>query len=70
MWGWRRIGEIGWTDRVRSEEKLRRGKEEKNILQTIKSKKDNWIGQILRRNCLLKYVTEGKLEGRIKMTGR
>jgi hypothetical protein len=30
----------------------------------------NWLGHILRRNCLLKHVIEGKLEGRIKMTGR
>jgi hypothetical protein len=25
----------------------------------------NWIGHILRRNCVLKHVIEGKLEGRI-----
>jgi hypothetical protein len=30
----------------------------------------NWIGHILRRNCLLKHVIEGKLKGRIEMTGR
>jgi hypothetical protein len=28
------------------------------------------IGHILRRNCLLKHVIEGKLEGRVDMTGR
>jgi hypothetical protein len=32
--------------------------------------KANWIGHILRRNCLLKHVIEGKAEGRIEMTGR
>jgi hypothetical protein len=26
--------------------------------------KDKWIGHILRRNCLLKHVIEGKIEGR------
>jgi hypothetical protein len=36
----------------------------------IKRRKANWIGCILRRNCLLKHVIEGKLEGRIEMTGR
>jgi hypothetical protein len=46
------------------------GKEERNILHTIKRRKANWIGHILRRNCLLKHVIEGKLEGRIEMTGR
>jgi hypothetical protein len=49
---------------------LHRVKEERNILQTIKRRKANWIGHILRRNCLLSHVIEGKLEGRIEMTGR
>jgi hypothetical protein len=43
-------------------------KEERNILHTIKRRKANWIGHSLRRNCLLKHVIEGKLEGRIEMT--
>jgi len=32
------------------------------ILQTVKGCKANWIGYILRRNCLLKLLTEGKIE--------
>jgi hypothetical protein len=36
----------------------------------MKRQKANWIGHILCRNCLLKHVIEGKLEGRIEMTGR
>jgi hypothetical protein len=43
--------------------------EERNILHAIKRRKANWIGHNLRRNCLLKHVIEGKLEGRIQMTG-
>jgi replicative superfamily II helicase len=69
MWCWRKM-EISWTDRVRNKEVLRRVKEERNILHTIKRRKANWIGHILRRNCLLKHVIEGKLEGRIEMMGR
>jgi hypothetical protein len=61
---------ISWTDRVRNEEVLHRVKEERNIVHTIKRRKANWMGHILRRNCLLKYVIEGKLEGRIEMTER
>jgi hypothetical protein len=61
---------IRWTDRVRNEEVLHRVKEERNIVHTIKRRQANWIGHILRRNCLLKHVIEGKLEGRIEMTGR
>jgi hypothetical protein len=61
---------ISWTDRIRNEEVLHRVKEERNILQTVKRRKANWISHILRRNCLLKLVIEGKLEGRIEVTGR
>jgi hypothetical protein len=45
-------------------EVLHRVKEERNILHTIKIRKANWIGDILRRNCPLKHVTEGKKKGR------
>jgi hypothetical protein len=47
---------------------LQRAKE-RNILQAIKRRKDNWMGFILHRNCLLKHV-EGRIEGRIEMMGR
>jgi hypothetical protein len=43
---------------------------EGNILHTVKKRKANLIGDILRRNCLLKYVIEGKIEGRLEVTGR
>jgi hypothetical protein len=55
---------------VRNEEVLHRVKEERNIIHTIKRRKANWIGHILRRNCLLKHITEGKIEGRVEVTGR
>jgi len=35
-----------------------------SILSTIKPRKVIWISHILRRNCHLKYVLEGKMEGR------
>jgi hypothetical protein len=64
---WRKIS---WTDRVKNEDILHRVKEERNSLHTIKRRKDDWIGHILRRNCLLKHVIEGKIDGRINVTGR
>jgi hypothetical protein len=45
-------------------------KEERSILHTIERRKTNWIGYILRKNCLLKHVIGGKIEGRIEVTGR
>jgi len=32
--------------------------------------KANWMGHILRRNCLLQRVTEGKIQGGIEVAGR
>jgi hypothetical protein len=55
---------------VRNEEVLHRVKEERNIVHTIKRRKANWIGHILRRNCFLEHVIEGQLEGRLEMMGR
>jgi hypothetical protein len=69
-WCWRRMEKIGWTDRVRNEEVLHRVKEERNVLRIRKRRKANWIGHILRRNCLLKHVIEGKLEARTEMMRR
>jgi hypothetical protein len=66
---WRRMEKISWTDHVRNEEVLHRVKEERNILHTIKRRKANWIGHILRRNCLLKHVTKGKTEGGTEVNG-
>jgi len=44
--------------------------EQRNILHEISKQKANWIGHILRRNCLLQRVTEGKIKGGIEVTGR
>jgi hypothetical protein len=61
----------GHLDRsVKNEEVVHGGEEKMNILLTIKRRKAKWIGHILRRNCLLKHVIEGKIEGRIEVTGR
>jgi hypothetical protein len=63
MWCWRRMKKISWTGRVNNQAVLHRVKEEKNILHTIKRKKANWIGHILRRNCLLSHIIERKIIG-------
>ena len=66
MWCWRRMEKISWTDHVRNEVLLR-VKEQRNILR---KRKANWIGHILRRNCFLQWVSEGKMQGGIEVTGR
>ena len=61
---------ISWINYVRNEEVLLRVKEQRNILHEIMKRKANWIGHILRRNCLLQRVIEGKIKGGIEVTGR
>ena len=70
MWCWRRMEKISWTDHVRNEEVLLRVNEQRNILHEIRIRKDCWIGHILRRNCLLKQVIEGKIKGEMEVTRR
>ena len=55
---------IIWTDRVKNKEVLHGVKEERKTRHAIKKRKANWIGHMLRRNCPLKHVIEGKTEGR------
>jgi hypothetical protein len=61
---------ISWTDHVRNEEVLLRVKKQRNILHEIRKRQANWIGHILRRNCLLQRVIEGKIKGGIEVTVR
>jgi hypothetical protein len=70
MWCWRRMEKISWTDHMRNEEVLLTVKKERNILHTVNMRKANLIGHILRRNCLIKSVIAGIIEGKIKVMGR
>jgi hypothetical protein len=64
--GWERIS---WTKHVRNEEVLLRVKEQRNILHEISKRKVNWVGYILRRNCLLQQVIEEKIKGGTEVAG-
>ena len=40
------------------------------IQDIIRKRKANWIGHILRRNCLLQQLIEGKIKGQIEVKRR
>ena len=61
------MDKISRTDRVRNEEVLHRVKGESNIIHTLKGRKANWTGHMLRRDCLLEHVIEGKVERKVKV---
>jgi hypothetical protein len=47
---------------MKNEEVLHRVKDDSSIQNTLQRRTANWIGHILRRNCLLKHGIEGKLK--------
>jgi hypothetical protein len=61
----RKDGEDQLNESCMNEKVLLQANEQRNILHAIRKVKANWIGNILRINCLLKHVIEGKTEGRI-----
>jgi hypothetical protein len=49
---------------------LFRVNEQRNILGEIRKQNANWIGHMLRINCLLKQVIEGNIKGGMEVTRR
>jgi hypothetical protein len=64
------LEKISWTGYVRNKEVLLGVSEQRNILHEIRKRKADWIGHILRRNCLLKQVIERKINGQTEVTRR
>ena len=62
MWYWRRKENISRPERVKKAV-VDKVKEESNILKTVKRRQVNWVGDIFHRNCLIKHVIDGKIEG-------
>ena len=60
---------IKWSEKVTNEQVLDRTGEKKTLLNNILHRKSNWIGHILRRNCLLHDAIE-RLIMEVKEVGR
>jgi len=46
------------------------GNDYRNILQKIKKRKVNWLGHILRTNCIPKHFIKGKNRRKVSYEGR
>lgn len=67
MWLYRRILRVPWTAHVPNIEILRRMKKEKEVLPTVKARKIQYLGQIMRntsRYHLLQTILQGKIPGK------
>ena len=60
MWCWRRMEKIKWSEKVTNEQVLYRIGGKRTLLNNILRRKANWIGHILRINCLLHDGIEGQ----------
>ena len=58
IWHWRRMEKIKWSEKVINKLVLDRIGEKRRIRNIILRRKANWIGHILRRNCLLHDAIE------------
>lgn len=67
---YRRVLNIKLSDKIKNKEILRRIGEESRLLRTIGNRKRNWIGQVLRKECLLRDGSEGTVEGQSKRRKR
>ena len=66
MWCWRKLEKIKWSEKVTNELVLEHIGEKRTVLN---NRKVNWIGHILRRNCLLHDAIEGQMK-EVKGVGR
>jgi hypothetical protein len=55
---------------LKNEAVLHTVNEERNVLHKIKRGKAKGIGYILRSTCFLQHIIEGKIEGKVEVTGR
>jgi hypothetical protein len=66
---WMRMEKIKWSEKITNEQVLDRIGEKRTLLNNIIRRKANWIGHILRRNCLLHNSIEGQMT-EVKGVGR
>lgn len=67
MWCYRRILRISWVDRITNVEVLRRMGKDCDILNTVKGRKLEYLGHVMRnenRYGLLQLILQGKVYGR------
>ena len=60
---------IKWSEKVTNEQVLDHIGEKRTLLNNILRRKANWIGHVLRRNCLLHDAIKGQMT-EVKKVGR
>ena len=61
---------VNWSDRISNEEVLTMVNESRCLIETIRQRKKNWVGHVLRGNGLLRDVLEGRMLGKARVGRR
>ena len=64
MWTYRRILKITWRDRVSNQEVLRRMRTKRSLITSVKKRKLDYFGHLIRNDGLQRELLEGKIDGR------
>ena len=64
VWIWRRMERISWTEHRTNEEVLKKVEEKRSVMDIVRTRQKNCIGQILRGNSLQSEIMEGMMEGK------
>ena len=66
MWCYRRVWRISWMERVTNEEVLRRMRMNCKVVNTVKRRKLQYLGHIMRspKYALLQLIVQGKISGK------
>src|SRR6476469_6602766 len=56
MWVWRRMEKVSWTDKRSKEQVLNSMNEKSSLVKTIRDRKKNLIGHVVRGDGLMKLV--------------
>ncbi|GFR92211.1 endonuclease-reverse transcriptase [Elysia marginata] len=64
MWIYRRLAKISWKDKKTNQEVCEHLGTRRELVNTIKTRKIKYFGNIKRHASVMTYVLEGKIEGR------
>jgi hypothetical protein len=64
MWIWRRMERVRYKDEKINQEVLSQIGESRKLVHTVLRRKKNRIGHVVRHDCLMRDVIEGRMEGK------
>ena len=55
---------VSWTEHKTNEQVLQMIDTEREMMDTLRSRQETWLGHILRQDLLLRIMLEGRIQGK------